>query len=218
MKKINSNIGAAHRLCNNFWTSQLPKLQVSAFYFLEAMSNLIFGRLPLSFDKNGHGSFHQRSICMFFFTKNELQKWLCTILIQSYTELFSHVQIFPKFTEREESLNWGAVWAHFLTLIRQDLANPWRSGWLAWTLSAEWGKFQELRMVSVPLLPSIAKLRMVSVGQFHRQAFQHTHMSFEKGRWQSIWRSLNIRKTMIALSSQSKIQRYTFRAQLNPDR
>ena len=36
-------------------------------------------------------------------------------------------------------------------------------------------------MVSVPLLPSIAKLRMVSVGQFHRQAFQHTHMSFKKG-------------------------------------
>ena len=59
---------------------------------------------------------------------------------------------------------------------------------------------------------------MVSVGQFHRQAFQPTHLSFEKGRWQSIWRSLNIRKTMIALSSQSKIQRYTFRAQLNPDR
>ena len=41
VKKIISNIGAAHKLCKNFWTSQLPKMQVSAFYFPEEMSNLI---------------------------------------------------------------------------------------------------------------------------------------------------------------------------------
>ena len=93
-------------------------------------------------------------------------------------------------------------WALFTcSNLSQDLATPSKSGWLAWSLSAQWGKFQELRMVSVPplpsiakprmvsvpALPSIAKLRMVSVGQFHRQAFQRTHMRFEKGRWQSIW-------------------------------
>ena len=156
----------------------------------------------MSFDKNGHGSFHQRSICMFFFVF-----FLRKINFESGYAQYSSIISWALFTcsnisqvHRKRSLNK----AHFLTLIQQDLANSWRSGWLAWTLSAEWGKFQELRMVTV--------------GQFHRQAFQHTHMSFEKGRWQSIWRSLNIRKTMIALSSQSKIQRYNFRAQLNPDR
>ena len=88
VKKLISIIGDAHKLCKNFWTSQPPKLQVSAFYFPEAMSNLFFGflcRLTCF-------------ACVFLYTKNELQNWPCTILIKSCTELFSHVQIFPKFT------------------------------------------------------------------------------------------------------------------------
>ena len=96
---------------------------------------------------------------------------------------------FPSSQTEKKVMNWDAFWAHFLTILRWDLPTPSKSGWLTWSLSAEWGKFQELRMVSVPPLPSIAKLRMVSVGRFHRQALQHTHMRFERGCWQSIWLS-----------------------------
>ena len=162
VKKIISNIGAAHKLCKNFWTSQLPKLQVSAFYFPEEMSNLILTSFVVWQEWPWLLTPAQHLHVFFFY-----EKWTLKVVMHN-----THPIIY-----------WALFTCSNISQVHRQ------SGCLAWSLSAEWGKFQELRMVSVPPLPSIAKLRMVSVGRFHRQALQHTHMRFERGCWQSIWLS-----------------------------